>query len=187
VSETKTLAIASPTVGEAPSWFYQNRRRIAAVGIGHSLYATFCWFFDHVLYVYVIYQLGILVGGAIMTAASVAICVATLVVYERMGTDWVGGGLVKDVASKPRLSIIGRVMAWASHQRPVVMFLTLCALFDPFITTAYFRAGAFDGLRKRDWQVFFVSVLVSNLWWIFVADLIGHAVAATWTWITRWI
>jgi len=183
MSDHDTLTITG-VGGVTSARFDPQWRRLAQIGIGHSLYAAFCWLFDHVLYVYVVYTLGKLLGGAIMTAASLLICIATLVIYERMKIDWVGAGLLNEMAAKQRRSPVDRLLIWATRQNNVVVFLILCALSDPFITTAYLRGGAFDGLRKRDWQIFCASVLVSNLYWIFVADLIGHAIVAIWTWMT---
>ena len=38
---------------------------------------------------------------------------------------------------------------------------------DPFMTTAYLRRqeGAFNGLTRRDWDIFSASVLVGNAYW----------------------
>lgn len=183
MSDYDTLAMTSAS-GVTPARLDSHWRRLAQIGIGHSLYAAFCWLFDHVLYVYVVYTLGILLGGAIMTAASLLICIATLMIYERMKVDWVGAGLLNEIAARQRHSLTDRLLVWTTRQNRVVVFLILCALSDPFITTAYLRGGAFNGLRKRDWQIFCASVLVSNLYWIFAADLIGHAVVTIWTWFT---
>ncbi|MGQ0659083.1 MAG: hypothetical protein ACT4NU_13525 [Chromatiales bacterium] len=184
MSEGKTLAIPTPAVVEAPGWFVQNWRRLAQIGIGHSLYGTFNHCFDYILYPYVVYSLGMLTGGAVMTVLSLFQCALMLIAYERLGIDWVGSGLLNEIARKHRPSLIEKALAWTTRQNRVVIFLTLCALTDPFIVTAYFRGGAFDGLRRRDWQLFFLSVLISNLYWIVIADLIGHAVAAAWNWFT---
>ena len=52
------------------------------IGAGHTIYATFNWFFDQVLYVYVIYRLGLVTGCVVMTFLSLIQCGATLVIYE---------------------------------------------------------------------------------------------------------
>lgn len=162
-----------------------GRHRLAAIGFGHGLYGAFNWVIDNVVYVYVVHTLGMVVGGAIMTTFSLVQCAVTLIVYERMGIDWVGAGFVQALRDKPHPNAIERLVIWASHGHPVIIFLLLCAWQDPFITTAYFRGGRFHGLSSRDWQLFLLAVLVSNLYWIFVADLIGEVVAALWTFITR--
>ena len=39
--------------------------------------------------------------------------------------------------------------------------------YDAFITTAYMRHGShqFNGLTKRDWKIFGLSLFISNLYW----------------------
>ena len=44
-------------------------------------------------------------------------------------------------------------------------------LLYPFIAVAYLRPGSyhFNGLTRREWRLFWVSVLIGNLFWSFVA------------------
>lgn len=39
--------------------------------------------------------------------------------------------------------------------------------FDPFVTVVYLRDGSpgRSGLSRRDWAVFWSSVVISNLYW----------------------
>lgn len=147
------------------SWLVCHGSRIAEVGFGHALYAAFNWFFDNVLYVFVVYQLGWLRGGALMTLLSMFQCGASLMLYERMRIDWVGAGSIARLSGLPAPTWWQRTLIWADRQGTVFIFVALCVLQDPFITTAYFRGGQFDGLRRRDWQLFLASVLVSNGYW----------------------
>lgn len=169
------------------SWLARHWRRIAQIGTGHGLYATFNWFFDNVLYVYVVYTWGIVRGGAFMTLLSFIQCLLTLLVYQRMRIDWVGAGLLADLKRKPNRSRTEALLVLASARNRVLIFILLCIFQDPFITTAYFKEGSFERLTRRDWQVFVGSVLVANLYWIFVAALIGQAVAALWHAVATWL
>ena len=157
-----------------------RRRRIFQVGVGHATYAAFSWAFDNVLYLYVVYRLGLLVGGALMTALSLTLCAATLVAYERMRVDWVGAGALERLASLPSPSWWQRLILWADRRGALPVFLALSVFQDAFITTAYFRRGRFDGLRGRDWRVFLGSVLVSNLYWTLRSGVIIAALVAVW-------
>ncbi len=74
------------------SWLMRHRRRLAQIGLGHLLYAGWNFFFDQVLYVYVIWRLGLVLGGAIMTGLAGLACLLTLLLYQRMKIDWVGAG-----------------------------------------------------------------------------------------------
>src|SRR5258706_3694112 len=95
--------VRRPTSTEQ-SWVRRNRARLAEVGMGHAVYATFSWFFDNVLYIYVVYRLGLLVGGALMTFLSLVVCAATLLVYEQMRVDWVGAGSLARLSCVPKPS-----------------------------------------------------------------------------------
>jgi hypothetical protein len=133
-----------------------------------------------VLYVYVVYRYGMLQGGAIMTALSCLQCATTLVVYQRMGIDWVGAGFLSQLRTKTNLSLVERLLVRVSQWSPAAMFAALCVLQDPFITTAYFREGRFGPLARSDWRRFVAAVLISNLYWILVASAVGNLLAATW-------
>ena len=165
------------------NWLSRNRRRIAEIGTGHILYATFNWFFDNVLYVAAILQLGLVSGGALMTALSLIQCAASLVLYEHIRIDWVGAGSIAQLAGVPNPAWWQRLIAWATRRGAVVVFLVLCIFQDPFITTAYFRGGRFDGLRSRDWRLFFASVLVSNFYWTLRSGVLAAVVASAWRWV----
>lgn len=155
-------------------------RRVSQIGIGHTAYTAFNWCFDHVLYVYVVFRYGIIHGGAIMTVLSLVQCAATLVIYQRMRIDWVGAGFLRQLQTKPNPSLVERILLRVSQWPPAALFIALCVLQDPFIATAYFREGRFGSLDRRDWWRFLAAVLVSNLYWIFVASAVGSVLVGVW-------
>jgi hypothetical protein len=169
----------------AVGWFRRHRQRLAQIGTGHLLYATFNWFFDNVLYVFVIYRLGLIVGGAIMTMSSLVQCAATLFVYERMRIDWVGVGSLARLSSVPNPSWWQRIVRWAMRHGNAAIFLALCIFQDPFITTAYFRQGRFDVLNGRDWRIFFGSVFVSNFYWTLRSGVAAAILVSAWRWLNQ--
>jgi hypothetical protein len=164
-------------------WLRRHWRRIAEVGTGHLLYATFNWFFDNVLYVFVVFQYGLLLGGAIMTTLSLVQCAATLLVYERMQIDWVGAGSLAKLSASSNPSWWQRIILWATRRGRAAVFFALCIFQDPFITTAYFRQGRFDGLTGRDWRTFFASVFVSNFYWTLRSGLVAVLLVSAWRWL----
>lgn len=161
------------------------RRRLAQIGTGHAVYASFNWLFDNVLYVYVILRLGLAAGGAIMTTFSLVQCAATLLLYERMKIDWVGAGSIAHLVSIPNPSWWQRIIAWAAKRGAAFVFLALCVFQDPFITTAYFRQGRFDGLRARDWRIFLASVVVSNFYWTLRSGAVAGLLVGVWRWLSQ--
>jgi hypothetical protein len=168
-------AAADPRTLPAPPW-----RRLTHIGTGHALYAAFNWCFDNVLYVYVVFTLGMVTGGALMTALSCAQCAVTLLVYQRMRIDWVGSGWLAELRRKPQRSRLEDLMVWAGNGHPALLFTLLCVFQDPFMATAWFKHGNFERLTRRDWSLFGAAVLVSNLYWICVASVIGQVAAAAW-------
>lgn len=167
----------------AGGWLWRHRQRLAQVGTGHLLYASFNWFFDNILYILVVYHLGLLVGGLIMTALSLLLSVATLLVYERMRIDWVGAGSLARLSEVQNPSGWQRLVLWAMGRGKVAIFIALCVFQDPFITTAYFRQGRFDGFNGRDWRIFFASVLVSNFYWTLRSGAVAAVLVGTWHWL----
>lgn len=167
------------------SWLRRHRRRFLEIGAGHAIYATFNFFFDQVLYVYVVYRFGLLIGGAGMTLLSLVSCLVTLLVYERMQIDWVGSSLLEWIEHHPNPAWWQRVIVWATRHGAAVIFLVLCVFQDPFITTAYFRRGKFDGLDRRDWQIFVASVFISNVYWTLRSGVVVAVLAAVLKWVNQ--
>jgi len=161
-------------------WFRRHRRRLVGIGIGHTIYATYNFFFDQVLYVYVVHRMGLLKGGALMTLLAMTSCVVTLLLYERMRIDWVGAGCLAQLKADPHPAWWKRVILWAARKGSVVMFFALSIFQDPFVTTAYFRMGNFNGLGKRDWQVLFASGLVSNFYWTLRSGAVAAVLFGAW-------
>jgi hypothetical protein len=179
------LSGPKPLDAQPTSWFSRHRRRITTVGAGHLLYATFNWFFDNVLYVFIVYRYGLLWGGAIMTALSLVQCAVTLLAYERMRIDWVGAGSLARVTFGPNPSWWQSLILWAARRGNAAVFITLSVFQDPFITTAYFLQGRFDGLSGRAWRIFFGSVFVSNFYWTLRSGVVATLLFSAWRWVIQ--
>lgn len=162
------------------SRFRRHWHRLIQVGTGHAIYGAFNFIFDQIVYVYIVYRLGLLVGGIIMTSFSLMQCAATLVLYERMKIDWVGAGSLANISIVTKPAWWQRMILWAERRGKFVIFFALCVFQDPFITTAYFRRGRFDGLQLLDWKIFFASVLVSNVYWTLRSGLMAAILVRAW-------
>jgi hypothetical protein len=57
---------------------------------------------------------------------------------------------------------------------------------DPFITIACLRRGAFNGMTRRDWRIFFSSFLIANGWWALACFGGIEAVSGLWRWLAGW-
>jgi len=164
------------------TWLAAQRQRIGTIGIGHTLNYAQIVLFDYLLYPAVIVWLGPLFGGGVMTILSATLCYLLIVLYYRSGRDWLGLEMVRSFRDGP--SPVNRLLRW-SHaimklgQIPALIFLSV--RFDPFITVIYLRDGDpwRSGLSRRDWAVFWTSVVISNLYWIGALSFLIE--------ITRWL
>jgi hypothetical protein len=91
-----------------------------------------------------------------------------LKLYDWLKRDWFGIEFVKGLRFYDGRSRLRRILAWLLNRSDVLAFVVLSIRYDPFITTAYFRRGQYNGLARRDWWVFLGSGLVSNIAWTFV-------------------
>ena len=162
------------------SWWKRHKREVAYIGSGHLCYSVFNWLYDQVLYVFIVYHLGLLIGGTLMTAGSLIQCAALLLAYQRMKIEWVGTAAIHSLAYKVDPTLIERIFVWAMRKGQIPIFLALCIFQDPFITTAYFKQGRFDGLSRKDWGIFFASVLLSNGYWTLRSGLVAQILVRAW-------
>lgn len=156
--------------------------------ISHTILTIADWLFDNVLYPFVLIWLGNFNGLILMTVLSSIYCFLLLKYYMASKEDWLGVDvleMVKDNAdywlNKIRnqagfvwgiykiffyLPIkILRLVIWALKKNDVAAFIGLSIYEDAFKTTAFLKHGRKGGLGRRDWVVFWSSILVSNLWW----------------------
>ena len=147
-----------------PDW----KRRFAQWATGILSYKLTDYAFDYALYPYVIYKLGLLWGGVVMAVASLLVCLLLLQAYDWLKRDWLGIEFIKSLRTYAGASRWWRSLTWLLNGGDLVAFVVLSLRFDPFITTAYLRHGRYNGLSRRDWRIFFGSVVLSNASWAVV-------------------
>jgi len=185
-----------------------HKDQIALIATGQGIMSVINWIYDNPLYIGVIAYLGPVVGGAVMTAGSLVICLGLILFYNKKGVDWLGVGAldaVREIAlhyAKKLMgwradSIIGKVMFFifylpirllfviahfANHKvwGDAVAFVLLSIFEDPFITTAYLRHGNYGKMKIRDWSIFFGSVVLSNGYWIFRTTVVIEVAKTIW-------
>lgn len=139
-----------------------NRKKIATIFVGHSVWSITSWVYDNPLYIASIAKFGPVVGGTIMTAGSLAICLLTLLYYRNKKVDWLGYDLAAEMLAK-HINLKSKAFDWFGD---TLAFFILSIWEDPFITTAYLRHGRTTGLTANDFAIFFASVVFSNGYWI---------------------
>jgi len=143
-------------------------RRIAELVTSFFAWKSFDYAFDFVLYPFVIWKLGPLVGGGIMALLSLITCLLTMRLYDRLGRDWLGIEFVKNLRHYEGGSRWRLWLAWLVARGDGVAFIVLSVKYDPFVTTAYLRREAFQRFTLRDWIIFLGSWAVANGFWIFL-------------------
>jgi len=161
-------------------WLKKFNVKILAVG--HLVFHSFDYGFDYVLYPFVIYKYGPGFGFVIMALLSAAVCLFIAYIYDLLEKDWLGIETVKELVEnffkeeeeqvrKGLRSKLKKFVSRIFHKNKVGQFIFLSIQFDPLITTIYMRRGyhLYNGFSKRDWKIFWGSVLVSNTYWTAIA------------------
>lgn len=167
------------------------RERIGLLAIGHTTKQIEEFLFDWLLYGAVVAwcttQLGTFYGSilafAIMSPLSAAICYAYVKFYDWAKKDWFGFEAAKTVRDDLEGSgWFSKALKATLRMGDVPAFIALSLHTDPFMTTIYLRKGAsrYGGLSRRDWTVFFGSVLFSNGYWTMRWTVL--VVLASWAW-----
>jgi hypothetical protein len=141
------------------------------LGVGLLGNQLIVWAFDYGLYPFVMWQLGLVWGCVVMTASSAAVCYFSFIFYDWTKKDWLGIEAIKEFKEGLNMGKIAQRVSAILNKSELLAFFVLSLKFDPFITVLYLRKGSyqFNGLTKRDWTIFWSSVVISNIYWSFVA------------------
>lgn len=128
--------------------------------------------FDYLLYPFVIFELGILKGGLVMTFLAFILNIMTMLFYDWSKRDWLGIETIKDLKTYSANKKMGCFTSWLLKRSDPVIFIFLSLHYDTFTTTVYLRQGKFNGMKGRDWSVFMGSLFgykiqyVRTPWWL---------------------
>ena len=161
-----------------------QKKRIAVIGLGYTFGNIFDYVFNYGIYIPVVAMLGPIKGGVVMAIISASTCFLFIKFYDWLKQDWLGIEVAKEATEYGPTRIrnfnvtsrIGKflwwpfsrivlLILWAIKRGGIVAFFALSMYTDPFVATVYFRKESFSGLKKRDWMVFFASLLVGDLYW----------------------
>ena len=140
-------------------------------------------------FAFLIEKLGLTRGFVVMSVISFLTCLLFIQFYDWLKVDWLGIEVAKEVRDfgpewikklNPE-SIIVKILwwpfskiiliiLWALKKGGFVAFVALSVYTDPFITTVYMRKGRheYNGLSRKDWQMFIASTIVSNGYWAII-------------------
>lgn len=156
-------------------------RRAGELIVGHTVNLVLSWWaFDYVLYPFAIWKLGLVTGGVVMALISLVVCLLLLWFYDWSKRDWLGIEAVKALRDGEAKTRWRRLLAWALAKGDLPACVVLSLYSDPFITTACLRRGAFNGMTRRDWKIFFASWFIANGAWALAC--FGGVEAVAWLW-----
>jgi len=150
-----------------------NKKRIATLGLGYignflMGYAV-NWGLDPLVTILLNCKIGGVNGFMLTWLALIVIsfitCYLTLKFYDWSKTDWLGIEAVKTLKELEG-SGFKRMVAKIVRKGDSFAVIALSIIFDPFIVLAYMRHGVnqYNGMTKRDWKIFLVSIVISNGW-----------------------
>ena len=180
----------------------KTKKWFATLGIGILGNWTIDWAFNFLLYPFIIYEYGILLGGVIMTILSFFICYGIIRFYDWSKKDWLGIETLKEIEDfRPRpipsngifkyiflvMNMVGNFSAQIMKKSDALLLFLLSVKFDPFVTVIHIRHGAhqYNGLSKRDWKIFISSLIIGDIYWTVVVYTGITIIGAFWHLIAR--
>ena len=171
-------------------WFNRHKNKIGLVAIGHTAKRIEEYLFDWLLYGIVVLWCintwgsfwGSIVAFFIMAPVSALFCWIYILFYDWAKKDWFGFETLKELKETETTGLFGRIFKRMLHWGNIPMFLVLSIYTDPFMVTVYFRNKAHEhrGLTRRDWKIFWASVVVSNAYWTLRWTVIFEVVRVLW-------
>jgi len=127
--------------------------------------------FDYFLYPSVIYKLGILKGGIVMTVLACLMNIISLYFYDWSKRDWFGFEALKYFQGYHGTNSLKNIAAWLLNKNNFIIMLFLSIKEDAFKTVVYMRHGKYqyNGLTARDWKIFIASLIIGNAYWTLAA------------------
>jgi hypothetical protein len=158
------------------------RGRVAELMTGITAFTLANNAFDYALYPFIIYKLGIIKGGLIMTFLTSVANILCLKFYDWSKRDWLGIEALKGMKEYEGQGRLLRFISGMLKKSDLLTFLFLSIKEDSFVTMVYQRHGShqYNGMSARDWRIFLASHAVSNVYWTLAAYM-GVSVVE-WLW-----
>lgn len=138
---------------------------------GATTFTVINYSFDFVLYPFVLYNLGVVVGFFTMMFLSFLFCWGYFIIYDYLKRDFLGIEFSKEkmssiIASEDSVGL-KLLLVRVLRKSRAFLFVFLSIYFDPFVAVAFERKGnfAYNGLSARDWRLFILSLIISNGFW----------------------
>jgi hypothetical protein len=147
------------------------RGRVAELTAGITIFKLANNAFDYALYPFVIYKLGIIKGGLIMTFLASLTNLFCLKFYDWSKRDWLGIEALKGMKGYEGKNRLARFMSGILKKSDTAAFFFFSIKEDAFVTMVYLRHGSYqyNGMSARDWRILLASLAVANVYWTLAA------------------
>jgi len=158
------MEIIEPATENKKRWF----GRLGLWTTGISSYYVFTYLYDYIVVSFLLIYFGFVKGVVIVMVLSMLIDLGTLKFYDWFKKDWLALETLKDLQHKK--NFWGKLFNFVHDKNTFITIIVLSLTSNAFIVTAYMRKESFqyNGLTKRDWNIFFSSSLLTNLYWVFL-------------------
>ena len=158
------------------------RGRVAELTAGITVFKLLNNSFDYGLYPFVIYKLGIIKGGLLMTFLAFLTNILCLKFYDWSKRDWLGIEVLKGVKGYEGGNRLLLFMSNLLKKSDTAAFFFFSIKEDAFVTMVYLRHGSYqyNGMSARDWRILLASLAVANIYWT-LASYMGLSLVE-WVW-----
>jgi len=171
-------------------WLNRHKNKIGLLAIGHTAKRVEEYLFDWLLYgIVVLWSIntwgsfwGSIVAFFIMAPTSALFCWIYILFYDWAKKDWFGFEALKELRETETQGVFGRIFRRVVRFGDIPAFILLSIYSDPFMVAVYFRKKGHEhrGLTRRDWKIFWASVVVSNAYWTLRWTVIFEVVRVLW-------
>lgn len=141
-------------------------QRIGIFILGFTANKAMVYWYDFTVYPSFIVNYGLVQGWLYAAAGSTILCLATLWFYNLTKQDWLLLEAAKEIRDGQAFGKIRKFFRILLHRGDALAFILLSLSKDAFIATVYMRKGNGNyAMTARDWEIFWSSTLVSEVWW----------------------
>lgn len=159
-------------------------KRLGIIAAGHTAKEGADWLFDYLIYPAVTAASMVIIGYfmsaeeapiwgpvlavGIMTPVTGVINYGYLRLYDNVKLDALGAELLKGVRHVKAKGLLGFVVNPLMWLLDWALVLFIAIFEDSFVATIYARKGVelYNGLSLRDWVIFVVTTIISNVAWV---------------------
>lgn len=165
-------------------------KRLGIIAAGHSTKEGADWLFDYFIYPLVtagcLVLAGYLFGADKATTIGPLLSIAVMIpvtglinygylrVYDNVRLDAFGAEFLKRLRHIKLHGLVGTIVNPLIWLLDWTLVLLIACFEDSFLATVYARKGVetYNGLNRRDWIIFLVTTVISNVFWVYLVTAV---------------